>query len=225
MPDTPLVPGPLYGLRSWSVLRDGGREALGGPQRGTPWPAGGEWLHATCARTPGHAAPASGCACGVHGWHPSRAAARRVLAGRGDIAGVVEAGGAVEVHADGFRAERGRPYALVVTPGRNARLIGRLADAHGAHVAEVSGADELLQWCRARDLGLPPSVVSELIGPEQAQAWDRARRRRRRVDALRLAGALAIAALLVVLAFTLFSGPPHGRVFGRTGEVHPQQSR
>jgi hypothetical protein len=148
-----------------------------------------------------------------------------VLAGRGDIAGVVEAGGAVEVHADGFRAERGRPYALVVTPGRNARLIGRLADAHGAHVAEVSGADELLQWCRARDLGLPPSVVSELIGPEQAQAWDRARRRRRRVDALRLAGALAIAALLVVLAFTLFSGPPHGRVFGRTGEVHPQQSR
>jgi hypothetical protein len=221
VPDTPLVPGPIYGLRSWTVVIEGGRERLAGPQRGTPWPARGAWLHATCGRTPDHAAPVAGCQCGVHAWHPSPATARRVLAGRGDVAGVVEADGAVEVHADGFRAERARPYALVVTPGRNARLIGRLAGVHGAQVAEVRGPHELVQWCRERELGLPPSVVAELIGPEQAAAWERARRQRARADALRLVAALAIVALVLVLAFVLFGDAPHGRVFGRTGEVHP----
>ncbi|MEA2289470.1 MAG: hypothetical protein QOD55_1467 [Solirubrobacteraceae bacterium] len=221
MADTPLVPGPLYGLRAWTVVGGRGRERLAGPQRGTPWPAGGAWLHATCERAPGHAAPAHGCACGVHGWHPSPATARRVLAGRGDVAGVVEARGAVEVHCDGFRAARARPYALVVTPGRNARLIARLAEAHGAQVAEVGGPDELVGWCRERALGLTPAVVSRLIGPEEAEAWRRARRRKARSDALRLAAALVIVALVLVLAFSLFGDAPDGRVFGRTGEVRP----
>jgi hypothetical protein len=64
--ETPLVPGPLYGLRSWKVVADGSREFLAGPQQDTSWPAAGEWLVSTCARVADHPAPAPGCECGIH---------------------------------------------------------------------------------------------------------------------------------------------------------------
>src|SRR5689334_20714480 len=114
MTAAPLVPSPLYGLRTWSVAGTHGEERLAAPQRGVAWPAGGDWLVARCDVDPSHDAPARGCVCGIHAWHPSRRAARRVLGRRGVIAGVVEASGAIELHRDGFRAERARPRALFV---------------------------------------------------------------------------------------------------------------
>jgi hypothetical protein len=153
--------------------------------------------------------------------HPDARSARRVLASRRDVAGVVECSGAVELHFEGFRAERGRPHALVLTPGRNARLIGRLAAAYDAEVAEVRGPSDVLDWCRERRLGLDAPVVGELLGPVAAAEWRRTRRRRAWTAAMRVAAAVLVAAVLGALASTALpevSGPHD--LFGRTGKIH-----
>jgi hypothetical protein len=194
----PLVPGPLYGLRTWRVVISDGRERLCAPQRGTPWTLGDGWLEATCDE--GHGAPAAACGCGIHAWHPRRAAARRILRSRFDLPGIVEADGAVEVHEDGFRAQRARPYAFVRLPGRNPFLIERLAAAYGAEVLDLRRPEELLAVCRERRLGLQEPVVEELIGAEAIAAHRRARARQRRNDFVRVVAALLIIAVACVLA-------------------------
>jgi hypothetical protein len=216
--DTPLVPGPLYGLRSWKVVSGRGAELLAGPHRNTPWPTAGEWLTSTC--TGGHAAPARGCECGVHAWHPRRASARRVLTSKREVAGIVEAAGAVEVHEEGFRAERARPHAFVMAPGRNPKLLDRLASTYHAEVIEARGADELLAWCRERRLGLDEPLVAELLGPAQLEDRHRKREQKRRRDTLRIAAAVLVAALLALVGITYLSDPPEDRVLkGRGGEI------
>jgi hypothetical protein len=216
--DTPLVPGPVYGLRTWTVVVDEHGEWLAAPLRGTRWPAGGEWLDAACERSPRHAAPGRDCMCGIHAWHPTRGNARRVLAARRQVVGVVEADGAVEVHEDGFRVQRARPHALFVPPGRNAALIARLAQRHGARLVDVRGADEIEAWCRERDLGLPPPVVAQLLGPQELDERRRTRRRTARRDALRAVASLALIVAVLVLALAL-DAPPDHNLYGRGGEV------
>ena len=216
MSATALVPGPLYGLRTWTVAGAPGEERLEGTQQPEPWPAGGEWLVARCAVDPRHAAPEPGCTCGIHAWHPRPGPARRALATRGRIPGVVEAGGAVEVHRDGFRAERARPFAFFVTPRGNAALVGRLAEAYRAEMVEADGPAELVDWCREHDLGLDAAVVDALIGPAGVEAVRRARRRAR----LRLAAVAAAIALMVFLGLELTADPGDRPLFGRTGPVH-----
>ena len=200
----PLVPGPLYGLRTWRVVVHDGRERLFAPQRGTPWTLGRGWLQATCGE--GHAAPAADCRCGIHAWHPRRASARRVLRSRFDLPGIVEADGAVELHEDGFRAERARPYAFVRLPGRNPFLIDRLAAAYGAEVIDLRRFEELLAVCRERRLGLQEPVVEELLGAEAIEERRRARARQRRNDALRVVAALLVVTLLYALALATGAG-------------------
>lgn len=222
MSDPPLVPDPVYGLRTWTVVTDGSVERLAGPHhRHAPWPPGGAWLEASCAQDPEHEPPAQGCGCGLHAWHPSKTSARRVLASRRQIPGIVEAQGAIELHADGFRAERARPYAFLLLPGRNARLVGRLAELYGGEVIEARGADDVLAFCRSRGLGLDEATVAELLGPATAEHSRRARREKVRADAFRLVAALAVVALLVVAGLEILSDPPGERVLkGRTGEIH-----
>jgi hypothetical protein len=194
-------------------------ERLAGPQQHAAWPPGGSWFEATCTQS-GHQPPAHGCGCGLHAWHPSRRSARRVFASRREIPGIVEARGTIELHDDGFRAERARPHALVLAPGRNARLVCRLAEAYGAQVVEADGPDALLALCQAQGLGLDPRVVARLLGPEKFEECRRARRQRARAAALRLAAAVGVAALLVV-AGQVATDPPDDRVLhGRTGEIH-----
>jgi hypothetical protein len=215
----PLFAGSLYGLRFWRVVVDGRGEWLAGPHQSALWPAGGEWLHASCPT--GHEAPVAECDCGVHAHHPRLSSARRVLAPRATVAGIVEAQGPAEVHEDGFRAERARPYALVLTPCANAKRIRRLAERYDAEIAEVRGPAELLAWCRERDLGLDEQVVAELLGNGDAAALRRERRRRYRGSALRVALALAVSTLLVVAGLNLIEDPPGERTLsGRAGEVH-----
>ena len=98
--------------------------------------------------------------CGLHAWHPTRASARRVCGLRGAVPGILEAAGAVEVHADGFRAARGGRHALVLLPRGNARLLERLAASYDAELLRLDGPDALLEHCRARGLGLAPGVVA-----------------------------------------------------------------
>jgi hypothetical protein len=220
MSDISLVPAPLYGLRTWSVRRDDGVERLAGPQNEAAWPPRGAWLEAACAQHPEHTAPAHACDCGIHALHPTRAAARRVLAPRGVIPGVVEAQGAIELHADGFRAERARPHALMVSPGRNARLVARLAAAYDAEVVEVDGADAVLAWCRERELGLAPPAVAALLGSDRLGEAKRATRRRRRMGALRVAAAAAAVALLLGLGLLATDDPGDRKLAGRAGPAN-----
>ena len=201
MSSAPLVPGPLYGLRTWRVVIEDGRERLSAPQRGTPWAQGRGWVEATCAED--HAAPAVGCRCGIHAWHPRRASARRILRSRFDLPGIVEADGAVELHEEGFRAQRARPYAFVRLPGRNPYAIERLAAAYGAEILDLRRPAELLDVCRERRLGLQPPIVEQLIGPEVLAARHREQARRRRHDALRVAAALLVVAIVCALAVVL----------------------
>jgi hypothetical protein len=216
--EAPLVPGPVHGLRTWTVAVDERGEWLAAPLRATRWPAGGAWLEADCERAPGHAAPDHDCQCGIHAWHPTRANAVRALAARRQVVGVVEADGAVEVHEDGFRAQRARPHALFVPPGRNAALITRLAARYATPVFEVGGADDVVAWCLEHDLGLSPSVVAQLLGPDVLDERRRTRRRTARRDAVRALASIALIVALLVLALSLDAPPDHD-LYGRGGEV------
>jgi hypothetical protein len=218
--DTPLFPDPVYGLRTWTVVGERGAERLTAPQRGEAWPPGGAWAEASCPRSPEHRAPAHGCVCGLHALHPSRRSARRILSRRREIPGIAEARGQIEVHEEGFRAERARPYVLLLLPGRNARLLERLGEAYGAEVVEVNGADAVVTLCRERTLGLDESGVAQLLGPATAERYRRLRRERTRAVALRLVAVVAVAALLVIAGLALATDPPGERVLhGRGGEV------
>jgi hypothetical protein len=214
--NAPLVPGPIYGLRTWTVSGEPGHERLTGPHRTTPWPDAGALLDAECSVTPAHAPPHATCECGLHAWHPSRAAARRVCGVRREVPGILEASGAVEVHADGFRSERGRPHALVLLPGGNARRLERLAQAYDAELLRLDGPDALLAHCRDRGLGLGEDVVAELVGPETSAVR---RRRRRRRGVLAAVGVAAVAVALGGIAVAVDPGTDHGKVVkGRGGE-------
>jgi len=207
----PVVPSAVYGLRTWTVAGERGRERLAGPHRGVPWPTGGEWLDATCEL--GHAAPAGGCQCGVHAWHPRRRWARQILATRDDVPGIVEARGAIELHHDGLRAQRARPYALLRTPRSNPALLDRLAAAYGLPIVDARGPDDVVEWCRAGGLGLSEEVVDSLLGPRERE------RRRLAPIALRLAGVAAVVAVLLGLGL---GDDPNGdrELNGRTGPIH-----
>jgi hypothetical protein len=218
--DEPLVPGPLYGLRTWAIVSEDGREErLAGPYKRVEWPPGDGWFEARCP-SGRHRPPERECNCGVHAWHPTRASARRVLASRFELAGVVEARGAIEVHEDGFRAEEARPHALVATRSRSAKLVRRLAASYDAQVVEVRRPEDLLEWCRERGLGLDERVVAELIGPEQLQLSARRKKTARRNSVLRVAAVLAISALMLGFGSQLLHDPkgPH-TLYGRTGKV------
>ena len=169
-PESPaLLPGPLRGLRTWTLTGERGAERLRGPYSGAAWPGGGRWLRATCQADLAHPVPAAGCSCGVYGWHPTHRTARRVLAVRREIAGVVETRGVVEVHADGFRAQEGRPSALVAHRRSNPHLMRRLAAAYGVEIVEVRHADALLAWCREHDIGLSAATLEALLGRPAAR--------------------------------------------------------
>lgn len=220
MSAAPVVPGRLYGLRTWQVAMEDGRPRLVGPYQGTPWPAGGEPVQAECTHGESHAPPAPGCQCGVHGLHPRKRSARRVLAGRFEIPGVVEAWGDVQVHEDGFRAARGRPHALVLQPGRHERLIRELAREYAVDVLELRRPDDLLGHCRRHGLGLEESVVDRLLGPDEAARLHRARRHKARTDVVRVAVALLIAVVMCAAGMLLIHDPHGTRVLhGRAGTV------
>jgi hypothetical protein len=217
--DDPLVAGSLFGLRTWRVVAADGGEALVGPLYDAPWPTGGEWLRASCPG--GHLAPDSQCECGLHAWHPGLRSAREVMAVRRMVPGVLEAQGPVEVHEDGFRAQRGRPYALVAMPGRNAELVRRLADRYGAAVIDASRPEQLLAYCRQHELGMDERVVAELLGIRDPVERRRAKLRETRTAVMRVAAAVVISVLLVALGLALITDPPGERtLYGRTGEVH-----
>ena len=196
MTGAPLVPGRVYGLRLWRVVAGADGERLVSPDHRTEWPVGGEPIAARCARHD-HPAPAAGCGCGVYAWHPRPATARRVLQWRWFQPGIVEAWGGVEVHLDGFRAERARVHALVSLPARFPAQLRRLAAAYETGILELRTPAELVAHCEARALGLAEPTVAALLGADYDAARSAGLRRRRAEAAWLTGAALAAGAPLV----------------------------
>ena len=201
--DCPLVPAAAYGLRAWSVVGERGGELLVGAYQAVPWPPG-SWLEATCMKGEAHAAPGHDCTCGIYALHPRPRAARRVLAARGRVGGIVEAAGAVEVHEEGFRAERARPYALMVGR-RHTALVHRLAERYGAEVIDASDPKDLIAFCTERGLGFDHEVVRSLIGAEELERLRRLRIERTRRTAAQITTAVMLMGALVRVSRSLGS--------------------
>jgi hypothetical protein len=152
--------------------------------------------------------------------HPdATAASTRGIPARAEVPGVVEAEGAVELHHDGFRAERARPHALFAGPHANAQLVRRLAGAYGIEAVAVGDADAIVAWCRARGLGVTQDVLERLLGPEVVAEARRVRRRRARLVGLRIAAAVAAIAVLVGVGLAATGSPGDRTLSGRTGEI------
>jgi hypothetical protein len=97
----------------------------------------GEWE----SLTPPHEAPAPGCHCGLYALHaptfwygPDATRAQGGLLGRHPasgcyVAGLVAAWGRMEVHADGFRAERARVVAIAIPDRKRDAAVARAVAA------------------------------------------------------------------------------------------------
>jgi hypothetical protein len=174
--EPPLFAGSVHGLRTWGVIGWHGEPRLAAAFDGSRWSAGGQPTRAACSARGGHPAPAGGCSCGLYALHPRPDSAHEIvseLEGQfdgGTCLGLVEAWGRVEVHADGFRAERARPLALLLLSSQRGSgyeaTVRRLALAHRADVIEIGDAGDLLRHCRERGLGLSPEAVGDLLGDE-----------------------------------------------------------
>jgi hypothetical protein len=154
-----LVAGAIHGLRAWRVEGERVSAWMQGPE----WETGGRPTRARCLNGGGHAPPGAVCGCGLHGFHPWSPLARRAFAGAAGgahIAGIVEAWGAIEIHADGFRAELARPLAFFLSgqadPDQRAR-VHALAAAHRARVVVLDQSCELKEVCAA----LAPAALDE----------------------------------------------------------------
>ena len=108
---------PIVGWRAWRIATGRYGLRLRSAVYEDEWPPGIE-IAARCAQG-GHAAPATGCTCGIYAARDP-AEAVRYLVGRDDtdvvhrVVGLVALTGAVVEHARGWRAERGFPARLWV---------------------------------------------------------------------------------------------------------------
>ena len=206
--DTPLIPGRVYGLRSWAVAARDGKDGLEAPFTGVRWPADGYAIEARCLAFADHEPPSADCTCGIYAYHPSADSVRELYwelrkdyrdpAGARAI-GIVEAWGSVEVHDTGFRAEYARPYALVIFERLEktdyGRRIEQLAGAYGADLVQVRDPEALRRHCVEHDLGLSEQGVAGVLGPE----FVKRRRRTRRVGRIELVANASLAAVLVLM--------------------------
>lgn len=163
----PLVPGSLRGYRTWRLasrlecVPDGMLPITSVTRRDVLWTP---TMHAECTPDAGppprrrtttrgvdHAAPRTGCKCGIYAWYaPDDTALLRAR-----VFGVVEASGLVLMGDRGFRAERARVTAVVT---RRPRLTAACARAG------------IAVYRRRRDLirDHPPEDVSSLLGVRPA---------------------------------------------------------
>ena len=155
--DPPLFAGEIHGVRRWKVRRN----RLVAPFRDTEWRPGRP-LRAECDL---HADPPyPGCGCGLYAFHPHVV---DIDAHAGEVFGVIEAWGRIEVHAEGFRAEYARPAALfwrAAEPESERRRIERLAKRYGCAAIPLGRGESLAQACASRGWGIKPHAVAELVG-------------------------------------------------------------
>jgi hypothetical protein len=136
----PFVPGPVRGVRFWTIDVSPEAAPLLRSPRGDSWRPAGEPTRARCS-CGCQTAPSAACCCGLYAFHPwSKAfdpgavSGRQVGSGVWTVWGEVEAWGGLEVHEDGFRAEFARPAAVYIPSllTRDVRVrIQEVAQSHG----------------------------------------------------------------------------------------------
>ena len=162
--EAPLIAGKIHGVRGWSLSG----ATLGAAVQGDEWAADGKATRATCRNQRRHKSPVKECGCGLYGTHPWAGGTQ------GEILGVIEAWGRVELHAGGFRAERARPIALFVvadeTTLAEVRVLHQVAERYECELIELQARGEIEAECRRRDWGLGREVVAELV--PATETWE-----------------------------------------------------
>ena len=124
----------------------------------------------------------------------------------------------MEVHAEGFRAHRGRPHALFLLPGRNAGLLGRLSRAYAAEIIDVRGPTTSSACAATGASASRPASWTRSSGRRRRRHGAAAARRRSRIAAARVVAALVVTLALAALAYAALPDPPGPHyVYGRTG--------
>jgi hypothetical protein len=181
--DSPLVPGPIHGLRRWEVrwMPDGSLRLAG--HGSTPWEPGGQPTRAICklgASHRPHGSPSPRCSCGLYALHPHSTSETELGTAAlphhlpDEVTGIVAAWGRIELHEGGFRAELARPVALVMygvdRDSDYGRFLAGLASAYGAELLLFTRPRDLLGYCRRQNLGLSASAVKDLLASAPAPA-------------------------------------------------------
>ena len=185
--DLAVVPGVIHGLRRWQLYLEGSRWRLGSLNQPIIW-APGEAMEAACIHhdfmeddPENHDPPGAGCRCGIYAFHPFGDAAEAfeedvdapepgyARAVGWTICGVLSAWGRIEVHQEGFRAQRARLEALFL-PSNWAgsayhAAIEAVARLYGVPAVEHE-PESLIETCRRRWPGLDPDLVDELLVAE-----------------------------------------------------------
>ncbi len=184
-PDHPVVPGRVYGLRTWRVRWSAHRPILSGVFQASTWSHGLDATQAKCrgrARGTRHEAPHPGCRCGIYGMHPAQIGqwfemTRKPFDWGPSVHGIVEAWGRVELHEDGFRAEYARPHAIVHVEGYGDWSGSRkVAEGLGVEHLVFSSVAEVRRYCDRNGLGMDAGTVGDLnpeiglLGPEPRAA-------------------------------------------------------
>jgi hypothetical protein len=158
-PDLPLLTDVLPGFRAWELRNDGTLWPAAVARH--PWEAGVN--HARCEMGADHDAPAPDCSCGLYAFHT----VHRQLSGE-SVIGAIAAWGAMEVHADGFRAARARVIALAAP---RSTFVRRDAFERAAERYDVPVVDrDVFQQVVSLSTGnLPPELVA--IAPADHSKW------------------------------------------------------
>lgn len=181
------VPGRVCGVRSWTL--DNSSRLTG--WNGAVWADGGRFTSAECPvtdrprdwrrnRGPAHDPPGPDCSCGLYSFHALPMsivsyAESSPYTTDSRVSGLIEVGGRVEVHADGMRAERARPIALILPAGLPEEEAARIilaAERHEAELLDVEwfGLKGLLEWCSRHAPPLAVGFIGELTGQQPEDA-------------------------------------------------------
>jgi len=179
-----FLAGAVRGVRMWEADKArGGHPRLRG-FGGWHWQPFGRPSVAECLSPSGKkekshrdaSAPAIGCTCGLYAHHPWARDAWQdfdLLSGSGPnsqrddwILGVVEAWGHLEVHADGFRAQRARPVLLIGAADADPEaldLIRRMGEEYRCGWQAVDSVEALEDLLDRVEGGLDRGLVGELV--------------------------------------------------------------
>lgn len=162
--------GRVRGLRSWRLVPGPAGEWRLGALNGELWERGTP-TRAVCRGRRSHAehAPAGDCQCGLYALHPWAYRATEWVPGGLSIFGTVSAWGALQLHAEGFRAQWAEPASLFLV-GADPRseygsVLVDLAAVHGAEIWEVATMSEAIRRCSLEGIGLARRTIASLLDP------------------------------------------------------------
>ena len=167
--EAPLIAGKIHGVRKWKVEGPW----LLGPFSAERWMQGGVATEARCAGVRHGPAPLQECTCGLYAYHPQDSMGAFTP---GQVTGVIEAWGKVELYRNGFRAQYARPVALLTNrdPGDpERRRLEIVAHAYQCELVPIHSRRDLLEICEELRWGLSSDVVEELV---PAPAWQAPKR-------------------------------------------------